>query len=134
MGGSSKYIYEQLQIIFNEIAEEEKETKLANLKEELLSLQVEQNELMPKVPTEIASSLPKDVAKQLEDAMKDAYKKLAEKEIDDTKASKTTTVKATNVNGSQKQEEVKDMIAEFLGEEPKSPADNDDNDRNKHDE
>merc|ERR1711990_132873 len=51
--GSSKYIYEQLQIIFNEIAEEEKETRLATLKEELLNLQVEQNELMPKVPTEI---------------------------------------------------------------------------------
>merc|ERR1712037_1030609 len=67
------------------------------------------------------------------DAMRDAYRKLAEKESEDAKAQQTTTVKATDVNGgSQKQEEVKDMITEFLNEDPTNTADN--NDRNKHDE
>merc|ERR1712203_998885 len=99
--GSSKYIYEQLQIIFNEIAEEEKETRLATLKEELLNLQVKQNELMPKVPTEITSSLPEDMAKQLEEAMRDAYQKLAEKETGESKTSQTTTENTSKVNGSQ---------------------------------
>merc|ERR1712212_1377610 len=64
--------------------------------------------------------------------MRDAYQKLAEKETEDAKTSETIPVKATNVNGSQKQEEVKDMITEFLNEEPKNQTDNDD--RNKHDE
>merc|ERR1711974_563681 len=49
-----------------------------------------------------------------------------------TQTTQTTTVKATNVNGSQKQEEVKDMVTEFLSEDPANSADN--NDRNKHDE
>merc|ERR1712226_1734354 len=130
--GSSKYIYEQLQIIFNEIAEEEKETRLATLKEELLNLQVKQNELMPKVPTEITSSLPEDMAKQLEEAMRDAYQKLAEKETGESKTSQITTVNTSKVNGSQKEIEVKEMVTEFLSQDPTNLAEN--KEPNKHEE
>ena len=88
---SSKYIYEQLQTIFKEIEEEDREAKLANLKEELLNLQEEQNKLMPQLPDEISSNVPEEMARQMEEAMKDAYQKLAEREAEKRQISKTTT-------------------------------------------
>merc|ERR1712203_375989 len=129
---SSKYIYEQLQTIFKEIEEEDRETKLANLKEELLNLQEEQNKLMPQLPDEITSNVPEDMARQLEDAMKDAYQKLAEREAENTQISKTTTEHITVMNGNQKQEEVKEMVTEFLNEDPANSERN--GNRDKHDE
>merc|ERR1711884_664613 len=102
---SSKYIYEQLQTIFKEIEEEDREKKLANLKEELLNLQEELNKLMPQLPDEISSNVPEEMASQLEEAMKDAYQQLAEREAKNTQISKITTEQVTVVNGNRKQEE-----------------------------
>merc|ERR1711899_634585 len=137
---SSKYIYEQLQTIFKEIEEEDREKKLANLKGELLNLQEEQNKLMPQLPDEISSNVPEEMARHLEDAMKDAYQKLAEREAENTQISKTTTEHMSVVNGNQKpvvsdnqkQEEVKEMVTEFLNEDPANSETNDI--RDKHNE
>merc|ERR1712038_298537 len=137
---SSKYIYEQLQTIFKEIEEEDREKKFANLKEELLNLQEEQNKLMPQLPDEISSNVPEEMARQLEDAMKDAYQKLAEREAEKKQISETTTEQVTEVNGNQKpvvsdnqkQEEVKEMVTEFLNEDPANSETNDI--RDKHNE
>merc|ERR1711884_422514 len=129
---SSKYIYEQLQTIFKEIEEEDREAKLANLKEELLNLQEEQNKLMPQLPDEISSNVPEEMARQLEDAMKDAYQKLAEREAEKRQISKITTEQVTVESDNQKQEEVKEMVTEFLNEDPANSETNDN--RDKHNE
>merc|ERR1711884_973033 len=126
---SSKYIYEQLQTIFKEIEEEDREAKLANLKEELLNLQEEQNKLMPQLPDEISSNVPEEMARQLEDAMKDAYQKLAEREAEKKQISKITTEQVTVVNGNRKQEEVKEIVTEFLNEDPANSETNDNRDK-----
>merc|ERR1712012_14569 len=128
---SSKYIYEQLQTIFKEIEEEDREKKLANLQEELLNLQEEQDKLMPQLPDEISSNVPEEMARQMEEAMKDAYQQLAEREAEKKQISKTTTEQVTVVNGNQKQEEVKEMVTEFLNEDP---ANSTNDNRDKHDE
>merc|ERR1712012_661374 len=129
---SSKYIYEQLQTIFKEIEEEDRETKLANLKGELLNLLEEQDKLMPRLPDEISSNVPEEMARQMEEAMKDAYQKLAEREAEKRQISKTTTEQVTVVSDNQKQEEVKEMVTEFLNEDPANSETNDN--RDKHDE
>merc|ERR1712223_1787071 len=72
------------------------------------------------------------MAWQLEDAMKDAYQKLAEREAENTQISKTTTEHITVMNGTQKQEEVKEMVTEFLNEDPANSGRN--GNRDKHDE
>merc|ERR1712226_1312841 len=74
---TSKYIFEQLQHIFKEIEEEKKEESLKSLKDELLQMQIEQNQLIPEPPTELLKSLPEDIAQQMKDAMKSAYREMA---------------------------------------------------------
>merc|ERR1711962_1073526 len=70
-------------------------------------------------------------------AMKDAYQKLAEREAEKKQISETTTEQVTVVNGNQKpavsdnqkQEEVKEMVKEFLNEDPANSEKNDDRDK-----
>merc|ERR1711884_85053 len=126
---SSKYIYEQLQTIFKEIEEEDREAKLANLKEELLNLQEEQNKLMPQLPDEISSNVPEEMARQLEDAMKDAYQKLAEREAEKRQISKVNGNQKPVVSHNQEREEVKEMVTEFLNEDPSNSETNDNRDK-----
>merc|ERR1712113_1379244 len=92
----------------------------------------EQNKLMPQLPDEISSNVPEEMARQLEDAMKDAYQKLAEREAEKRQISKTTTEQVTVVSDNQKQEEVKEMVTEFLNEDPANSETNDI--RDKHNE
>merc|ERR1711988_908702 len=80
------------------------------------------------------------MARQMEEAMKDAYRKLAEREAEKRQISKTTTEQVSVVNGSQKpvvsdnqkREEVKEMVTEFLNEDPSNSETNDN--RDKHNE
>merc|ERR1712226_36851 len=80
---TSKYIFEQLQHIFKEIEEEKKEESLKSFKDELLQMQIEQNQLIPEPPTELLKSLPEDIAQQMKDAMKSAYREMAHRDSKD---------------------------------------------------
>ena len=81
---SSRYIYEQLQAIFTDLAEEEKVEKLEILREELLLLQLEQRRLMPSLPAELLSSVPAELARQLQKDMEEAFRMMAETNLGDT--------------------------------------------------
>ena len=80
---SSRYIYEQLQAIFTDLAEEEKVEKLEILREELLLLQLEQRQLMPSLPAELLSSVPAELAGQLQKDMEEAFRMMAETSLGD---------------------------------------------------
>merc|ERR1712106_1004070 len=69
---TSKFIYEQLQTILVEIDQELKQQKMKDLREELIQLQIQQNKIMPGLPDDIISSLPKVLSDELQKSMKDA--------------------------------------------------------------
>ena len=100
---TSKGIYKKLQEIIAGEDKEEKDAKLKSLKDELVYLQTEQTQLMPKLPSEIVSALPTDVAKDLEDSINEAYMQIAKQE----------TPEVPRIC-NDKHSEVKDMITEFL--------------------
>merc|ERR1712106_1061815 len=74
---TSKFIYEQLQTILVEIDQELKQQKMKDLHEELIQLQIQQNKIMPGLPDDLISSLPKELSDELQKSMKDAYLKMA---------------------------------------------------------
>ena len=78
---SSKFIYEQLQLILVEIDNDLKQKELDELKEKLLTLQIEQTELIPSLPKELTASLPPEFAEKLTKDMKEAYLHMADQNI-----------------------------------------------------
>merc|ERR1712142_1322024 len=81
---TSKYIYEQLQIILVEIDQESKSNKIKDLKEELIQLQMEQTKIMPELPKDLLASLPTELSDEIQKSMKEAYLKMATEKMDET--------------------------------------------------
>merc|ERR1712142_379641 len=81
---TSKYIYEQLQIILVEIDQESKSNKIKDLKEELIHLQMEQTKIMPELPKDLLASLPTELSDEIQKSMKEAYLKMATEKMDET--------------------------------------------------
>merc|ERR1712106_517312 len=100
---TSKFIYEQLQTILVEIDQELKQQKMKDLREELTQLQIQQNKIMPGLPDDLISSLPKELSDELQKSMKDAYLKMA----------------STNVNENDKESEIEHNVTEVLNNDGK---------------
>merc|ERR1712142_200717 len=81
---TSKYIYEQLQIILVEIDQESKSNKIKDLKEELIHSQMEQTKIMPELPKDLLASLPTELSDEIQKSMKEAYLKMATEKMDET--------------------------------------------------
>merc|ERR1712212_272106 len=79
---TSKVVYENLQIIMEDINEENKEEKVKKLKEELISLQMEQTKLMPSLPKELLENLPEEISFSLNSQIKDALLTMCVQEHD----------------------------------------------------
>ena len=99
---SSKFVYEQLTLILKEVDEDAKHEKLAEMREELVQLQMEQSKLMPTIPEELKASLPPELAHILNKEMKTAYLSIAENEsmTSAEKGKKTVDVKSIDVDNS----------------------------------
>merc|ERR1712029_204692 len=82
---TSKFVYNELQVVLKEIDSDIKDQKIKSMKEELIKLQIEQTNLMPSIPEDIINNLPLEISENLQSALKGAYLQMATTEEVDHK-------------------------------------------------